>query len=52
MNDDPRPQGIYTDADTDTERPVHPLSGAEQLARADKDGERSGETEGTQEPPD
>jgi hypothetical protein len=55
MTDDPGTRKTHTDADSDTEEPVQPTSGADELRRADERGgsdEAEGEPANAQEPPD
>jgi hypothetical protein len=54
MTDDPGTRKTHTDADTDTEEPVQPTSGADELRRAERGDSDEAEAEpaDAQEPPD
>jgi hypothetical protein len=55
MGDDPDTRNTYSDTDTDTDEPVHPKSGAEELRDAtitDSRNNADGQSAGAQEPPD
>jgi hypothetical protein len=52
---DPGTRKTFTDADTDTDEPVQPTSGADELRRSNDGGdtdEVDGEPASAQEPPD